>query len=106
MPDPDTTNSRRHHLIEETMSRTVPFVVALLVAWSANPIHAQSSSAIVLPGGSVLEGSPQEKAACAGDAHRYCRDEVPDNFRVLACLKNERMRISKACRSVLEAHGQ
>jgi hypothetical protein len=88
------------------MTRTTPFVVALLLAWNPTPIHAQSSAAIVLPGGTVLGGSPQEQAACAGDAHRYCRDAIPDNFRVLACLKDERVKISRPCRSVLEAHGQ
>jgi len=88
------------------MSRSTPFVVALLLAWNAAPVLAQSGSSIVLPGGTFLDGTPQEQAACAGDAHRYCRDDIPDNFKVLRCLKAEREKITKACRMVLESHGQ
>ena len=88
------------------MSRSTPFAVALLLACSAVPALAQSGSSFVLPGGTILDGTPQEQAACAGDAHRYCRDFIPDNFRVLACLKQEREKITKACRTVLESHGQ
>jgi hypothetical protein len=88
------------------MSRSTPYIVALLLAWSAAPVFAQSGSSVVLPGGTFLDGTPQEQAACAGDAHRFCRDDIPDNFRVLACLKAEREKITRACRTVLESHGQ
>ena len=89
------------------MSRCTPFVVAVLLAWNATPVLAQSAtSPIVLPGGTILTGTPQEQAACAADAHRYCRDDIPDNFKVLSCLKTERQKISKPCQLVLEAHGQ
>jgi hypothetical protein len=88
------------------MSRSTPFVVALLLAWNGAPVLAQSGSSIVLPGGTVLGGTPQEQAACAGDAHRFCRDYIPDNSKVLSCLQAEREKITKACRQVLENHGQ
>jgi hypothetical protein len=88
------------------MLRSTPFVVALLLAWNVAPVLAQSGSSIVLPGGTILDGTPQEQAACASDAHRFCRDDIPDNFRVLACLKAEREKITRACRQVLENHGQ
>jgi hypothetical protein len=88
------------------MSRGTLGIVALLLAFSPAPILAQSNTSVVLPGGLVLVGTPEEQAACAPDAHRFCKDEIPDNLRVLQCLKTERERISKACRVVLETHGQ
>jgi hypothetical protein len=89
------------------MSRCTPIVVALSLTLGAVPALAQNSgNSVVLPGGTVIDGTPAEQAACAGDAHRYCKDEIPDNFRVLQCLKSEREKISKPCRAVLETHGQ
>jgi hypothetical protein len=81
----------------------------MLLVCNATPSFAQSNqdNRVVLPGGiNILEGTPQEQAACAADAHRYCRDEIPNNFRVLDCLKAERERISKPCQQVLLSHGQ
>lgn len=57
------------------------------------------------PGG-LFKGTPEEEAACRPDATRYCLDEMPDNFRVLACLRQNRTKLRKVCLQVLEAHGQ
>jgi len=46
-----------------------------------------------------------EDRACRGDAHRFCKDDIPDQFRVASCLQEHRERISRACRMALEAHG-
>ena len=51
---------------------------------------------------------PQQSAedrACRGDAHRFCKDDIPDQFRVASCLQEHRDHISRACRTALEAHG-
>lgn len=88
------------------MSRSTLGIVALLLAWSSTPILAQSGTPVVLPGGLVLVGTPEEQAACAPDAHRFCNEQIPDNLAVLQCLKTSRERISKACRVVLENHHQ
>jgi len=53
-----------------------------------------------------FQGTPEEQAACRPDVDRFCREAVPDTFRVLACLQSERTRISAPCRRVLESHGQ
>lgn len=53
-----------------------------------------------------FQGTPEEQAACRPDVDRFCREAVPDTFRVLACLQSERTRISAQCRRVLESHGQ
>lgn len=57
-------------------------------------------------GGSLFKGTAEEQAACRPDSTKYCLDEMPDNFRVLACLQKNRSKLRKACLQVLEAHGQ
>jgi hypothetical protein len=45
--------------------------------------------------------------ACARDVSRHCRAVMNDGDQaVLACLKQNRPRISKACDKVLVDHGQ
>lgn len=45
--------------------------------------------------------------ACARDVSRFCRHYVNDGDQVvLACLKQNRARLSKACDKVLTEHGQ
>jgi hypothetical protein len=45
--------------------------------------------------------------ACARDVTRHCRKVMNDGDQVvLACLKQNRARLSKACDKVLVEHGQ
>jgi hypothetical protein len=45
--------------------------------------------------------------ACARDVSRHCRAVINNGDQaVLACLKQNRARISKACDKVLVEHGQ
>jgi hypothetical protein len=45
--------------------------------------------------------------ACARDVSRFCRAQMNDGDQiVLACLKQNRTRISKACQQTLASHGQ
>ena len=45
--------------------------------------------------------------ACARDVSRFCRAQMNDGDQVvLACLKQNRARLSKACLKVLTEHGQ
>ena len=81
----------------------VACALAIQVA-AATPSFAQSFAQ--LPFIPLAEGTPEDRAACEGDARRYCRDAIPDNMRVLACLQQNRQRISRACRGVLEKYGQ
>jgi hypothetical protein len=49
----------------------------------------------------------QEHEACARDVSRLCRARINDGDQiVLACLKQNRARLSKACAKVLAEHGQ
>jgi hypothetical protein len=52
-------------------------------------------------------GTPEEQAACSRDVQRYCRPVINQgDFTVLACLQQNRPKISKACDQVLKNHGQ
>jgi hypothetical protein len=45
--------------------------------------------------------------ACARDVSRFCRAQMNDGDQiVLACLKQNRARLSKPCAKVLTDHGQ
>jgi hypothetical protein len=45
--------------------------------------------------------------ACARDVARHCRAVMNDgDMAVLACLKQNRPRVSKGCEKVLVEHGQ
>ena len=49
----------------------------------------------------------QGQDACARDVSRFCRAHMQDGDQVvLACLKQNRARIIKACQQVLTSHGQ
>lgn len=45
--------------------------------------------------------------ACARDVSRFCRAHMNEGDQVvLACLKQHRARLSKACDKILTEHGQ
>jgi Skp family chaperone for outer membrane proteins len=49
----------------------------------------------------------QGQDACARDVSRFCRAQMQDGDHVvLACLKTNRAKISKACQQLLASHGQ
>jgi hypothetical protein len=53
----------------------------------------------------VAPHSNQDDDACDRDAHRFCKEAIPDQMRVLACLQVNRVKLSKACQVVLQSHG-
>ena len=56
---------------------------------------------------SSASAQQQGHDACARDVSRYCRAVMNDgDSAVLACLKQNRTRLSKACDKVLTEHGQ
>jgi len=49
----------------------------------------------------------QGQDACARDVSRFCRAHMNDGDQiVLACLQQNRARLSRACAKVLTDHGQ
>ena len=52
-------------------------------------------------------GTDQEEKACTRDVQRFCRKLMDQgDFTILACLKENRAKLSPACRYVLVSHGQ
>ena len=75
------------------MVRSVTLVIALLLssaAWADNKVGPHSQ---------------KDEDACDHDAHRFCKELIPDQLRVLVCLQTNRQKLSKACQVVLQTHG-
>jgi hypothetical protein len=52
-------------------------------------------------------GSEQEQQACTRDVQHFCRKLMDQgDFTILACLKENRPKLSRACLDVLVSHGQ
>ncbi|MGO9389010.1 cysteine rich repeat-containing protein [Rhodoblastus sp.] len=57
--------------------------------------------------GQAASGSPEQQAACRPDVRRYCH-KIPQNAgdnAFLACLQENRAKLSAPCRKVLESNG-
>ena len=87
------------------MLRKVCLLVAVLVA-GTTPALSQFPLPLPLPPLPMPQGTPEERAACQPDVQKFCESALPDTLRVLQCLQGNRARISRACREVLERHGQ
>jgi hypothetical protein len=52
-------------------------------------------------------GTPEEQRACAHDVQKYCRSVMNEpDLTVLACLQQNRPKLTQACNQVLVTHGQ
>ena len=52
-------------------------------------------------------GTAEEQKACTRDVQRFCRPVIDQgDFTILACLQENRPKISSACDQVLKNHGQ
>jgi hypothetical protein len=80
---------------ETIMVRNFCLVIALLAVSSSSWAEANQNPS----------QNTAEDRACRGDAHRFCKDAMPDEFRVASCLQEHKDRISHACRAVLDGHG-
>ncbi len=52
-------------------------------------------------------GTPEEQKACNRDVQRFCRKVIDQgDFTILACLQENRPKLSEACALVLKNHNQ
>jgi hypothetical protein len=52
-------------------------------------------------------GTPEEQKACNRDVQRLCRPVIDQgDFTILACLQQNRPKLSPACAQVLKDHNQ
>ena len=64
-------------------------------------------SVAVSTGAQAHSGTDQEQQACTRDVQRFCHKLMDQgDFSILACLKENRPKLSPACRYVLVNHGQ
>jgi hypothetical protein len=92
------------------MSRISGLIVALSLAASmAASAQTLPPQPPPVPGG-MGQGNEQERAACHPDVTKFCQVQLQVNpndvLGILGCLQANRTKISKACQSVLAAHGQ
>jgi len=65
--------------------------------------------AVLLMSGAALaqtyphENTPGDRA-CRGDARRFCKDDIPDQFKVGSCLQAHKDRLTRGCRAMLDGH--
>lgn len=51
------------------------------------------------------EGTPEQRAACMGDAFRFCRDDIPNVGKIEACLIQNRERLNPTCQAQFDSAG-
>jgi hypothetical protein len=52
-------------------------------------------------------GTPEEQKACSRDVQRFCRPLIDQgDLTILACLQENRPKLTSACDQVLKSHGQ
>lgn len=90
-----------------TMYLKICAVLILLMQISIGTAFAVDDKKTTSPQpGGLLQGTPEEQAACAPDSTKFCRDYIPDTLRVLSCLQEHRKQLRRVCLKVLEDHGQ
>jgi len=58
-------------------------------------------------GALAYSGTDQDEKACTRDVQRFCRKLMDQgDFTILACLKENRPKLTPACRTVMVSHGQ
>ena len=71
------------------------------------PIILLSLSASTVAIAQQRSGTPAEQAACSRDVQRFCRPVIDQgDFTILACLQQNRPKLTAACNQVLKDHGQ
>ena len=78
------------------MRKSLLALTLLSISVSSNAAFAQQQ-----------RGTAEEQKACTRDAQKFCRPVLDQgDFTVLACLKENRSKISAACNQVLKSNGQ
>ena len=61
---------------------------------------------VLSAGSAAAQGhSRADEDACTPDVYRLCGDYVPNQARIVSCLRAKRSRLSPACRAVMTRHG-
>jgi Cysteine rich repeat len=80
-----------------TMRKLILVVTLLSLSVSTGAIAQQQQRS----------GTPEEQKACARDVQKHCRSVMNEpDLTVLACLQENRSKLTPACNQVLVSHGQ
>lgn len=69
-------------------------------------VLAAATITLMTASAAMAQGTTQEREACTPDVRRLCKSAGGETFVVLACLKQNRAKLSKACQQVLADNGQ
>jgi len=58
--------------------------------------------AALLSSSALAQGTPEQRAACEGDALKFCAKDIPNADKIEACLRARLPEISPACRAEFE----
>lgn len=72
---------------------TKSVLAALLLGSTILPVAAQSGPSL------------QDQMACRGDANKFCAEHIGKPPEMNACLRDNKPKLSDACRKVVESHG-
>lgn len=71
----------------------ISVLAALLLATTILPATAQSGPTL------------QEQMACRSDASKFCAEHIGKPPQMNACLRENKTKLSDACRKAVESHG-
>ncbi|MGB9117944.1 hypothetical protein [Bradyrhizobium sp.] len=79
------------------------FLVVTLLSASTGAIAQQQKQ----PQQQQRSGTPEEQKACAHDVQKFCRAIMDESdLTILACLQQNRPKLTHACDQVLVSNGQ
>jgi len=50
------------------------------------------------------QGTMEQQLACTPDVFRFCGDQIPDANRIVACLRQNTLQLSRPCRVVFDSN--
>jgi hypothetical protein len=68
------------------------------VPWSARPA-AVLVGLVLVSAPAAAQGTAEQRAACIGDAYRFCFSEIPNVARITACMESKLDQLSPACQA-------
>jgi hypothetical protein len=74
------------------MKNPIPILLAFASVWALALMSIPAAA----------QGTPEQRAACQGDAQRLCGQYIPDVDRITACMTKNRRYLSRACRLAFE----
>ena len=77
------------------MMKSIPVAAAVLILSLAAGALAQAQSG----------PTPQEQMTCRSDAGKFCAEHIGKPPQMNACLRENKTKLSDACRKVVESHG-